>query len=54
MSDPNPYSPPKTDPTLPVPPRPGGTPPEPDASPEEKDRWWFQNVYQGDNMPQAT
>ena len=23
-------------------------------TPEQKDRWWFQNVYQGDNMPQLT
>jgi OPT family oligopeptide transporter len=23
-------------------------------TPEEKDRWWFQNVYQGDRMPQLT
>ncbi len=29
-------------------------PPPPEASPEEKDRWWFQNVYRGDRMPQLT
>lgn len=23
-------------------------------TPEEKDRWWFQNVYAGDKMPQLT
>jgi uncharacterized oligopeptide transporter (OPT) family protein len=23
-------------------------------TPEEKDRWWFQNVYAGDRMPQLT
>ena len=23
-------------------------------TPEEKDKWWFQNVYQGDRMPQLT
>lgn len=23
-------------------------------TPEEKDRWWYQNVYQGDRMPQLT
>jgi OPT family oligopeptide transporter len=23
-------------------------------TPEEKDRWWFRNVYQGDKMPQLT
>ncbi len=23
-------------------------------SPEEKDRWWYQNVYRGDHMPQLT
>lgn len=23
-------------------------------TPEEKDRWWFRNVYQGDRMPQLT
>lgn len=23
-------------------------------TPEEKDRWWFKNVYQGDRMPQLT
>ncbi len=28
--------------------------PGPDATPEEKDLWWFQNVYQGDHVPQFT
>lgn len=23
-------------------------------TPEDKDRWWYQNVYQGDKMPQLT
>ena len=23
-------------------------------TPEQKDRWWFENVYQGDRMPQLT
>lgn len=23
-------------------------------TPEEKDRWWYQNVYRGDSMPQLT
>src|SRR5262245_5677226 len=23
-------------------------------TPEEKDRWWYQNLYQGDRMPQLT
>lgn len=23
-------------------------------SPEEKEKWWFENVYQGDSMPQLT
>jgi uncharacterized oligopeptide transporter (OPT) family protein len=26
----------------------------PDATPEEKDQYWFQHVYQGDSMPQLT
>jgi OPT family oligopeptide transporter len=29
-------------------------PPGPDASPEEKDRYWYEHVYQGDRMPQLT
>jgi OPT family oligopeptide transporter len=37
---------------LPVPP--ATPPPGPGASPEEKDRWWFENVYQGDDVPQFT
>jgi OPT family oligopeptide transporter len=33
-----------------------GTPtaPGPDASPDEKDRHWYLNVYQGDRVPQLT
>ena len=33
-----------------------GTPsaPGPDATPEEKDRYWFRYVYQGDRVPQLT
>jgi len=30
------------------------SPPPQDASPEEKDAYWFQHVYQGDRMPQLT
>lgn len=26
----------------------------PDATPEQKDEYWFKNVYQGDKMPQLT
>lgn len=29
-------------------------PPGPDASPEEKDLYWFKHVYQGDKVPQFT
>jgi uncharacterized oligopeptide transporter (OPT) family protein len=39
-------------PDLPVPP--GSGQPGQDASPEEKDLWWFKNVYQGDHVPQFT
>lgn len=37
-------------------PAPAKADPEPGdlASPEEKDAWWFRNVYQGDRMPQLT
>lgn len=51
---------PHHDPASPVDPllsaAPPGAPPPPDhnASPEEKDLWWYQNVYQGDNIPQFT
>ena len=38
----------------PTEPAPAATPPGPDATPEEKDLWWFQNVYQGDHVPQFT
>lgn len=53
--DPNPFSSPEanlipdTEPKIA-----DGAPPGPDASPEEKDLWWFRNVYQGDHMPQLT
>lgn len=34
---------------------PEGVPPLPaDATPEQKDAWWFKHVYQGDRMPQLT
>lgn len=29
-------------------------PPGPEATPEEKDLYWFRNVYQGDHVPQLT
>ena len=32
----------------------GFTPLSDNATPEEKDRHWYQNVYQGDRMPQLT
>lgn len=50
--DPNPYSSPQSDPTPTRPPVEG--PPGPDATPEEKDLWWFRNVYQGDRQAQLT
>ena len=35
-------------------PQPGVPPPGPDATPEEKDRWWFRNVYAGHTQRQLT
>src|SRR5688572_16173874 len=52
--DPIPDPPPQTNPVPEPAAPPGGEPPGPDATPEEKDLWWFRNVYQGDHVPQLT
>ena len=45
----DPTSPPPASPLPEIPPPPG-----PDATPEEKDLYWFKHVYQGDKVPQFT
>ena len=50
-ADPNCQSP-SADPTPPA--ALTSQPPGPETSPEEKDLWWFRNVYQGDKQAQLT
>jgi OPT family oligopeptide transporter len=50
----DPYSPPQAVVALNPNSPPGAHPPGHDASPEEKDKWWFENVYQGDRQKQLT
>lgn len=53
-ADPNPYLPPQADALTPAQLPAAAGPPGPDATPEEKDLWWFRHVYQGHMQKQLT